>query len=136
MYVRTSIAFLKPALAGALLLSATAASAGGPRPKPMTASDMPELGESLSVASSTYRNVGQRLSVNATIAALCADPRAKAVLDTDLPGLTSRPEYMFFKSMSLRRLQSMSRGRMTDADLAKVDAELAKIDVAYDASEQ
>ena len=139
MYVRTSIAPLKSALVGALCLTASTAWAAGPRQpgKALTADDMPELGEPIvAVTTSGPHGALQRLSVNAPIATLCADPRAKAVLDSDLPGLTTRPEYVFFKGMSLRRLQSMSRGRMSDADLAKVDAELAKLDVSYDAAEQ
>ena len=50
------------------------------------------------------------------------------MLDSDLPGLTTRPEYPFFKHMSLNTLKKMSRGQMSDADLAKVRAELAQLD--------
>ena len=142
MYARTSASRSTFAvLAGGLLIGACAHGGGAASSARMSAADMPELGEPFSALASTYRNTARdagRLSINAPIATLCADPRAKAVLDTDLPGLTSRPEYAFFKNMSLRTLASMSRGRLTDADLAKVDAELSKINVSpeLEASEQ
>ena len=69
-----------------------------------------------------------RLDLNTPVSRLCANARAKAVLDADLPGLTTRPEFPFFKSMSLNTLKKMSRGQMSDADLAKVQAELAQLD--------
>ncbi len=67
------------------------------------------------------------LSLNTPIEKLCAVPAAKAVLDQDLPGLTTRPEFGMFKSMSLKQLQPMSKGQLTDADLAKVKADLAAL---------
>lgn len=69
----------------------------------------------------------QALSSRSSIAELCANAQAKAVLDRDLPGLTARPEFDLFKHMSLRTLKSMSGGRLTDADVAKVDVDLAKL---------
>ena len=68
------------------------------------------------------------------IAEICANPEGRAVLDRDLPGLTERPEYEFFKHMSLRTLKTMSRGRMSDDDVAKVDADLARISSTQRAS--
>ena len=67
------------------------------------------------------------LSSRSPIVDLCANARAKAVLDQDLPGLTGRPEFDFFKHMSLQTLKKMSGGKMTDEDVAKVDADLARI---------
>ncbi len=67
------------------------------------------------------------LTIDSPIAALAADPRAKAVLDEALPGLTRHRMYGFFKSMSLKTLQPMSRGKVSDAALAKIAAGLAAI---------
>ncbi len=67
------------------------------------------------------------LSVSTPIETICATPAGKAVLDRDLPGLTGRPEFDMFKAMSLKQLQPMSRGHITDADLAKVQADLAAL---------
>lgn len=99
----------------------------------MSARDLPELGEDTpAVRAPVSALVVARLDLNTPVVRLCADPRAKAVLDSDLPGLTTRPEFPFFKNMSLMTLKKMSRGQMTDADLAKVDAELARISLPFD----
>ncbi len=67
------------------------------------------------------------LSLDSSLEAICATPGGKAVLDRDLPGLTARPEFAMFKAMTLKQLQPMSRGHLTDADLAKVGADLAAL---------
>ena len=127
MFERRS--FSRPfALAAAVMaLSAGAVVAGEPQ---IAIDDLPELGEQ--TAEILPAVAIARMDLNTPVSRLCADPRAKAVLDADLPGLTTRPEYMFFKHMSLNRLKAASRGRMTDADLAKVDAELQRISLAGD----
>ncbi len=67
------------------------------------------------------------LSVNSSIEAICATPAGKAVLDRDLPGLTTRPEFPMFKAMTLKQIEPMSKGHITDAVLAKVQADLAAV---------
>lgn len=66
-------------------------------------------------------------SIDTPIETLMADPRAKAVLDADLPGMSSHPMYDSFKSMTLGQLAPMSQGKITDAVLAKVATDLAAI---------
>lgn len=135
MYARTSLPLSLLAAGALLACGAASAYAAQPVEKQLAAADLPELGEALPDEAPTLTRTSHRLSIETPVGRLCADPRAKAVLDTDLPGLTTRPEYVFFKHMSLKSLQAMSRGRMSTEDLAKVDAELAKLDVvavAYD----
>lgn len=115
-------------LGGCLALGACAHNDGGGGR--LSLADMPELGEPYGAQAATYRNVGRRLSINTPVGQLCDNPHAKAILDTDLPGLTTRPEYAFFKHMSLKKLQAMSGGKMTHEDLAKVDADLQQISLA------
>ncbi|MBE7217115.1 MAG: hypothetical protein INR64_01440 [Caulobacteraceae bacterium] len=67
-------------------------------------------------------------SIDTPVGKLCVNPEAKAVVDRDLPGLTTRPEYVFFKHMSLRQLQAASRGQMSAAELDKVSIDLGAID--------
>ena len=127
MYVRSSIKFV--ALGVLVACPSLGACAHAPPPSvsaqaQMSARDMPELGED---TPATPQLVLARLSIDTPVARLCADPRAKAVLDSDLPGLTTRPEFPFFKNMSLKSLKKMSRGQMTDADLSRVEAGLARI---------
>ncbi len=80
------------------------------------------LGEDLPAAAGDQHH--RVISVDTPIAVICAHPAGRAVLDRDLPGLTSRPEYVFFKGMSLKALQPMSKGRLTDAELQRVDDDL------------
>ena len=68
-----------------------------------------------------------KFSLDTPIEALVADARAKAVLDADLPGVTSHPSYDMFKAMSLRAVQPMSDGKLTDEMLKKVETDLAAI---------
>ena len=66
-----------------------------------------------------------KLSVDATpIADLAAKPETKAILDKDLPGLTAHPAFDQFKGMTLKALQPMSGGVVTDEQLAAVQAGL------------
>ncbi|MEI9853113.1 MAG: hypothetical protein WDN24_22265 [Sphingomonas sp.] len=66
-------------------------------------------------------------TVDTPVEALAADERTKAVLEADLPGLLTHPSYEFFKGMSLRQLQPMSEGKITEELLAKVGTDLAAI---------
>jgi hypothetical protein len=64
-------------------------------------------------------------SVDATpIAELAADPAGKAILDKELPGLTNHPAYEQFKGMTLRQLQPMSGGVISDERITAVQAAL------------
>lgn len=66
-----------------------------------------------------------KLTVDATpIADLAAKPETKAILDKDLPGLTAHPAFEQFKAMTLKALQPMSGGNLTDEQLAAVQADL------------
>ena len=68
------------------------------------------------------------LSVEATpIEALVANPAAKAVLDKDIPGLTTHEAYDQFKSMTLTQVAPMSQGALTDDMLKTVQADLDKL---------
>ena len=47
--------------------------------------------------------------------------------DADLPGIANHPSYDMFKGMSLRAVQPMSNGKLTDEALKKTEADLAAI---------
>jgi hypothetical protein len=68
-----------------------------------------------------------KFNLDTPIETLAADEQAKAVLNADLPELLPHPSYDMFKGMSLRQVQPMSEGKLTDELLAKVEADLAKI---------
>ncbi len=67
-------------------------------------------------------------SLDTPIAALIADPRAKAILDRDVPGLSEDENLPKFKALSLRKLAPLSGGQMSAALLEKVAIDLAAID--------
>jgi hypothetical protein len=67
------------------------------------------------------------LPLDAPIAMIAADPAGKAVLDAHLPQVTGHAHYETFKSMSLRQLQPLSQGQITDEALAKTESELATV---------
>jgi hypothetical protein len=56
-----------------------------------------------------------------------ADYRSKAVLDKDMPGLSTDKNLDKFKPLSLNKLAPVSGGRLTPELLAKVGKDLAKI---------
>jgi hypothetical protein len=69
-------------------------------------------------------------SLDTPIAALIADPRAKAILDRDVPGMSDDPNLPKFQTLSLRKLAPLSGGQMTPALLAKIGTDLAAIEGA------
>ena len=68
-----------------------------------------------------------RLNLNTPVEAIVADAAGKAVLDADLPGVTTHEHYEMFKSMSLRALAGMAPDKLKPEVLAKVEADLAAI---------
>lgn len=68
-----------------------------------------------------------KFTLDTPIETIAADPKGKAVLDTDLQNITAHPMYDQFKSMSLAQVQPMSQGALTDAALAKVKVDLEAI---------
>lgn len=67
------------------------------------------------------------LTLDTPIEHIAAKPAGKAALDAHIPALTPHEGYETFKSMTLRQLQPLSRGLITDQDLAKTEADLAAV---------
>ncbi len=66
-------------------------------------------------------------TIDSSIEAIAADPQGKTILDANFPGMMAHESYPMFKGMSLKQVQPYSGGRITDAQIAKVAAELAKL---------
>ncbi|MBR0553671.1 hypothetical protein [Stakelama marina] len=66
-------------------------------------------------------------SIDTPIMLLVADKRARAVLDKDMPGLSTDENYDKFKTLSLRQLQPKTGGQLTDELLLKVQTDLKAI---------
>ena len=71
--------------------------------------------------------VADKFTLDTPLEQIVADPKGKAVIDADLPGVTTHQAYDMFKSMSLTQLMPMSQGKITPEALAKTGADLAKI---------
>jgi hypothetical protein len=67
-----------------------------------------------------------RLNLDTPIETIVADAKGKAVLDADLPGLSTHEHYDMFKSMSLKALAAYSP-KLTPELLAKVATDLAAV---------
>ena len=67
------------------------------------------------------------LTIDTPIEAIAADPKGKLVLEANFPGMTANPMYEQFKTMTLKQVQPMSGGRMTEAAVAKAEADLTAI---------
>ena len=61
------------------------------------------------------------------IGTLLDDADAKAVLDKDVPGLTTNPQIEMARGMTLKDIQSYAAGQLSDEVLKKVDTALAAI---------
>jgi hypothetical protein len=99
--------------AAALLLTAGAAAAQTP--------------SSTTTTTTTTTTASGALTLDTPIEQIVANPAGKAVLDKDLPGLTTHPAYDQFKTMSLKEVEPMSQGAITDDMLAKTGADLAAL---------
>ena len=94
---------------------------------PLAAQTMPAAGSTTTTTTATSASTAAKFTLDTPIETIAADPKGKAVLDTDLNNITAHPMYDQFKSMSLAQVQPMSQGALSDAALAKVKTDLATI---------
>ena len=104
---------LKQCCAGLLLLTLPAAAQDAPASAPATTTTSAPA----SAPAAAY-------SRDTPVEKLASDPAAVAVLNKDLPGLLTAPEFTIFKSMSLKQLQQASGGDLSEVDVAKAEADL------------
>jgi hypothetical protein len=67
------------------------------------------------------------LTLDTPIEQIVAEVEGRTVLDAHIPAVTAHERYTTLKSMSLRQLQPLSRGLITDAALEKTEADLAGV---------
>jgi hypothetical protein len=70
------------------------------------------------------------LSLDTPVGTIAAAPGGKALLDKDLPGLTTHPDWPMFKAMSLNQLQPLSKGKLTKKRLDKVQTDLTVLNAS------
>lgn len=66
-------------------------------------------------------------SSGTTIGDLLDNPQAKAVLAKDLPEIVSSDQVDMARGMTLKDIQQYAPDQITDAKLAQIDADLAKL---------
>lgn len=99
--------FLIPALLG--LTAATAAYAQAPAAAPAAAA------------------AAQFSTENTDVGTLIDNPQTKAIVDKHIPGFSSNPQIEKARGMTLRAIQPYAGDQVTDAALAAIDADLAKL---------
>ena len=87
----------------------------------------PALAQTAAPAPAAAPAAASAFSADTPLETVVANPAAKAVLDKDLPSISSHPAFDQFKSMSLRQLQPYAQGKITDEVIAKVDADLKAV---------
>ena len=78
---------------------------------------------------------GLGFTLETPVQKIAADPLGRAVLDRDMPGLTTNPNYPVFKVMTLNQLASLSDGKITQGQLVQLKADLANLSASEDASQ-
>lgn len=68
-----------------------------------------------------------KFSLDTPVEAIVADEKAKAVLEANLPGVTTHEHYEMFKTMSLKQIAGMAPDKLTPEVLAKVETDLAAV---------
>ena len=93
----------------------------------LMAATTPALAQTAAPAPAAAPAAAPAFSADTPLEKVVADPAAKAVLDKDLPTISSHPAFEQFKGMSLRELQPYAQGKLTDEAIAKADADLKAI---------
>jgi len=68
-----------------------------------------------------------KFNLDTPVQDLVADAKAKAVLEANLPGISTHESYEMFKGMSLKQLSSYAADKLTPEVLAKTEKELAVV---------
>ena len=66
-------------------------------------------------------------SASTPIGTLLDDAAAKAVLDKNVPGLTTNPQIEMARGMTLRDIQAYAAEQLTDTVLKQIDTDLAAL---------
>lgn len=114
-FIVLAAALMLPAIASAQ----TAAPAPAAPAAPATSAPAPAAP---AAAASTAK-----YSLDTPLATIVADPAAKAILDKDMPGVSTHPMFEQVKSMSLNQVAPMAGGAITADMLAQTSTDLAAL---------
>lgn len=68
-----------------------------------------------------------KFNLDTPVQDIVADAKAKAVLEANLPGISTHESYEMFKGMSLKQLSSYAADKLTPEVLAKTEKDLAAL---------
>jgi hypothetical protein len=68
-----------------------------------------------------------KLTLDTPVEAIVAKPEGKAVLEANLPGITTHEHYEMFKAMNLKQIAGMAPTQVTPEVLAKIEVGLATL---------
>jgi len=71
--------------------------------------------------------VTTKFNLDTPVQDIVADAKAKAVLEANLPGISTHESYEMFKGMSLKQLSGYAADKLTPEVLAKTEKDLAAI---------
>jgi hypothetical protein len=69
---------------------------------------------------------GPVFSTTTPVHIIAADPRGRAILRRDVPGLMASRSYILFDDMSLTQIAALSGGRLTAAKLDQLETDFMK----------
>jgi len=116
---------LRSCCTGLLLLTLPAAAEDAPASSPAIApASVAASAPASATATANTAAPAAPYSRDTPVEKLASDPAAVAVLNKDLPGLLTAPEFAIFKSMSLKQLQQASGGDLSEVDVAKAESDL------------
>lgn len=87
----------------------------------------PAAAQSSSSASAAATNSPKYTTAATPVGTLLDDPAAKAILDKYIPGFTTNEQVDMARAMTLKEVQQYAPDKITDAVLAQIDAEFAKL---------
>ncbi len=80
-----------------------------------------------SLPSSTLVHPPARFTLDTPVEKIAADPAGSAILHRDVPGLMASSSYIMIEDMSLSQIASISNGRLTQAKLNVLQADLSAL---------
>jgi len=110
--------------AGLAVLAPALLAACSPAPKPVLAANISVAPAPAPPPKPAKPHV---FTLNTPVDHIVADPRGKAVLDRDIPGLMADKHYPMFEDMSLSEIALLSHGRLTKSKLELVKSDLIEI---------
>jgi hypothetical protein len=81
----------------------------------------------VAIAAPAYAADAKYSTAETQIGTLLDNAETKAVLDKHIPTFASNPQIAMARSMTLKAIQGFAGDALTDAVLAKIDADLAQI---------